>query len=171
MTRSQQFPSINGGASYSALQIPSSLAGNNSDGTPATSFFYRGGGPSASAAWNLDFWGLYHGRQSEAARADLLASEMGPARDAGSSGAECCRCVLSTSQLLDAQLEITQNTIKARTDSLKLTQSLGAARRRLLADADTRQAEELLRAAQANLPDLRRQIAIQENNISILLEP
>src|SRR6201991_49892 len=75
IAHSQQLPSISGGASYSALQIPSSLAGTKSDGRPANSFF-RGGGPSASAAWNIDFWGLYR-RQSEAARADLLANEWG----------------------------------------------------------------------------------------------
>ena len=72
IVRSQQFPTINGGAGYTALQIPSSLAGNNSNGTPNTSFF-NGGGLTASAAWNLDFWGLYR-RQTEAARAELLAS-------------------------------------------------------------------------------------------------
>src|ERR1700730_18625304 len=75
ITRSQQLPSINGSGSYSALQVPSSLVGNNSNGTPANSFF-NGGGPSASAVWNLDFWGLYR-RQTEAARAELLASEWG----------------------------------------------------------------------------------------------
>jgi multidrug efflux system outer membrane protein len=32
-----------------------------------------------------------------------------------------------------------------------------------------RQAEELLHAAQANLPELRRQIAVQENTLSVLL--
>jgi outer membrane protein, multidrug efflux system len=73
IVRSQQFPTINGGASYTALQIPSSLAGNNSNGTPNNSFF-NGGGLTASAAWNLDFWGLYR-RQTEAARAELLASQ------------------------------------------------------------------------------------------------
>jgi len=46
----KQLPSVNGGGSYSALQIPSALAGNKSDGTPANSFF-NGGGLSASAAW------------------------------------------------------------------------------------------------------------------------
>jgi outer membrane protein, multidrug efflux system len=35
ITRSQQLPSVNAGASYSALQIPSALAANKSDGTPA----------------------------------------------------------------------------------------------------------------------------------------
>jgi outer membrane protein, multidrug efflux system len=37
ITRSQQLPSLNGGAGYSALQIPSSLAGKNSDGRSANS--------------------------------------------------------------------------------------------------------------------------------------
>src|ERR1700753_266981 len=63
ITRSQQLSSVGGSVRYSALQILSSLAGTKDDGTPANSF-YRGGGPSASATWNLDFWGLYR-RQSE----------------------------------------------------------------------------------------------------------
>jgi multidrug efflux system outer membrane protein len=57
ITRSQQLPYLNGGAGYSALQIPSALAAKNRVGTNANSFF-NGGGLSASAAWNLDFWGL-----------------------------------------------------------------------------------------------------------------
>jgi len=68
---------------------------------------------------------------------------------------------------LDALMVITENTIKARQESLKLTQALEAHGAGSL--ADVRQAEELLHAAQANLPDLRRQIAIQENTISVLL--
>jgi multidrug efflux system outer membrane protein len=64
-------------------------------------------------------------------------------------------------------MAITENTIKARKDSLQLTQALEQHGAGSL--ADVRQAEELLHAAQANLPDLRRQIAIQENTISILL--
>jgi multidrug efflux system outer membrane protein len=164
IARSEQLPSINGSVGYSALQAPSSLVGTNNNGTLANSFF-RGGGPSASAAWNLDFWGLYR-RQSEAARADLLASEWGQ---------RATRTILIQSvaeayfalRSLDSQLAITQNTIKARQDSLKLTETLEQHGAGSL--ADVRQAEELLHGAQANLPDLRRQIAIQENTISVLL--
>ncbi|WP_213806428.1 efflux transporter outer membrane subunit [Granulicella sp. dw_53] len=164
ITRSQQYPVVSGGGSYTAIQIPSSLAGKNSDGTPANSFFV-GGGPSASGAWNLDFWGMYR-RQTEAAKAELLASEWGRR-------ATLTTLVQGVAQSyfdlrsLDAQLEVTQNTIKARQDSLKLTRSLEAHGASSL--ADVRQAEELLHAALANQPDLRRQIAIEENAISILL--
>jgi multidrug efflux system outer membrane protein len=164
ITRSQQLPSVSGGGSYSALQIPSSLAGKNNDGSPANSFF-NGGGLSASGAWNLDFWGMYR-RQTEAARAELLASEWAR-RATRTSLVQGVAQTYFELRSLDAQLEITQNTIKARKDSLQLTQSLeqhGAA-----SLADVRQAEELLHAAQANLPELRRQIAVQENTISILL--
>lgn len=164
ITRSQQLPSINAGGSYSALQIPSSLAGTNSNGTSSNSFF-NGGGPSAAASWNLDFWGLYR-RESEAARAELLASEWGQraTRTALVQGVAEAYFALRS---LDAQMTITQNTIQARQDSLHLTQVLEQHGAGSL--ADVRQAEELLHAAQANLPDLRRQIAIQENAISVLL--
>ncbi len=164
ITRSQQLPSVNGGASYSALQIPSSLAGKNSDGSSANSFF-NGGGLSASAAWNLDFWGLYR-RQTEAARAELLATKWAQ-RATRSALVEGVALAYFEMRSLDAQLEITQSTIKARKESLQLTLALeqhGAA-----SLADVRQAEELLHVAQANLPELRLQIAGQENMLSVLL--
>jgi outer membrane protein, multidrug efflux system len=164
ITRSQQLPSVNAGASYSALQIPSSLAGNHSNGTAANSFF-NGGGFSASAAWSLDFWGLYR-RQTEAARAELLASEWAQRATRATLVQGVAEAYFQL-RSLDAQLEITKSTIKARQDSLQLTQSLDKYGAGSL--ADTRQAEELLHAAQANLPELRRQIATQENTISILL--
>ena len=164
ITRSQQLPSVNGGASYSALQIPSSLAGKNSDGSSANSFF-NGGGLSASAAWNLDFWGLYR-RQTEAARAELLATKWAQ-RATRSALVEGVALAYFEMRSLDAQLEITQSTIKARKESLQLTLALeqhGAA-----SLADVRQAEELQHVAQANLPELRLQISVQENMLSVLL--
>jgi outer membrane protein, multidrug efflux system len=164
IARSQQLPSVSGSAGYTALQIPSSLAGSNSDGNPANSFF-RGGGPSASAAWNLDFWGLYR-RQSEAARADLLASQWGQ-RATRTTLIQTVAEAYFALRSLDAQMAVTENTIKARQESLKLTQALEEHGAGSL--ADVRQAEELLHSAQAILPELRRQIAIQENTISVFL--
>ena len=164
ITRSQQLPSVNAGGSYTALQLPSSLAGSKSGGTLANSFI-NGGGFSASAAWNLDFWGMYR-RQTEAARAELLASEWAQRATRTTLVEEVAEAYFQL-RSLDAQLEITKNTIKARQDSLQLTQSLEKYGAGSL--ADTRQAEELLHTAQANLPELRRQIAVQENTISILL--
>jgi multidrug efflux system outer membrane protein len=164
IVRSQQLPSVGVGGSYSALQLPSSFATKNSDGSTSNSFL-NGGGFSASAAWNLDFWGLYR-RQTEAARAELLASEWAQRATRITLIQDVAQTYFQM-RSLDSQLEITKNTIKAREDSLKLTQSLeryGAG-----SQADTRQAEELLHAAEANLPEIRRQIAVEENTLSVLL--
>ena len=163
VVRSQQLPAIGVGGSFSALQLPTGLANKNTDGS--ANDFLRGGGFSASAAWNLDFWGLYR-RQTEAARASLLQTEWAQRATRASLIEELATAYFHL-RSLDSQLEITTNTIKAREESLRLTQSLeryGAGSR-----ADTRQAEELLHTAQANLPEIRRQIAIQENAISILV--
>ncbi len=164
LTRSQQFPTIGAGGSYSALQLPSSLAPAKSDGTPGNDFF-NGGGPTASAVWNLDFWGLYR-RQTEAARADLLATVWAQ-RATRAAIVEGVAQAYFELRRLDAQLEVTQNSIKARQDSLKLVSALQRGGAGSL--ADVRQAEELLHVAQANLPNIRRQILAQENTISILL--
>jgi multidrug efflux system outer membrane protein len=68
ITRSQSLPSANGGSAYNAVGLPSGLLGNSS--SPK----YYGGGFTASAIWNIDFWGLYR-RQNEAERAQLLETE------------------------------------------------------------------------------------------------
>jgi outer membrane protein, multidrug efflux system len=164
IARSQQYPSVSAGGSYSALQLPASFATKNSDGTKSATFF-NGGGPSASAAWNLDFWGLYR-RQSEAARADLLATGWAQRATRVAIVEDVAEAYFQL-RSLDAQLEITNKTIGARTDSLKLVATLQKYGAGSL--ADTRQAEELLHAAEANLPELRRQIALQENILSLLL--
>lgn len=163
VVRSQGLPSVGAGGSFSALQIPAGLANTNANG--AKNDFIRGGGFSASAAWNLDFWGLYR-RQTEAARAELLESEWAQRATRATLIQELASAYFQL-RSLDGQLKITQDTIQAREDSLKLTQSLekyGAGSR-----ADTSQAEELLHTARANMPELRRELVVQENAISILL--
>lgn len=164
ITRSEQFPSVNGGGSYTAVQLPAGFPGTNSNGNSGTTLF-DGGGPSASAAWNLDFWGLYR-RQTEAARAELLASEWGQ-KAVQSTLIQDVALAYFNLGALDAQRAITESTIQARKQSLQLTQALDQHGAGSL--ADVRQAEELLYTAQANLPELRRQIAAEENAISILL--
>lgn len=164
IARSRQLPSLSVGANYSALKTARSPVSDNSvNSGPAA--FADGGGPTALAAWNLDFWGLYR-RQSEAARAEVLASEWGQ-RAVRISLIEHIADAYFNLRSLDAQKNITENTIAARKDSLRLTQSLDQYGAGSL--ADVRQAEELLATAQANLPELRRQIAAQENALSILL--
>jgi multidrug efflux system outer membrane protein len=68
---------------------------------------------------------------------------------------------------LDAQLEITQQTIKVRQDSVALTKTLESGGSVPL--SDVRQAEQLLYAATSEVPQLEEQIQQQENAIALLL--
>src|ERR1700691_130209 len=104
--------------------------------------------------------------QTEAERVELLASQRAQRATRVTLVQDVAQAYFQL-RSLDAQLEITKSTIKARQDSLQLTQSLEKYGAGSL--ADNRQAEELLYGAKANLPELRRQIAVQENTISILL--
>jgi outer membrane protein, multidrug efflux system len=68
---------------------------------------------------------------------------------------------------LDLQLEITRETVRTQTDSIKLTNlrlDHGVATR-----LDVLQAQQVLDTANAQIPDLERQIAQEENAIGILL--
>ena len=68
---------------------------------------------------------------------------------------------------LDLELEISRQTLASRQDSLRLTQML--ADHGATSMLDVRQAEQLVFAAGASIPDLERRIEQQENFISILL--
>jgi outer membrane protein, multidrug efflux system len=168
ITRAQQFPTVSGGGAYTAIGLPNSLlnslnsAANSSNNTAKN---YYAGGFTLSAAWNLDFWGLYR-RQTEAARDRLLATEWGR-RMTISTVVENVATAYFQLRTLDAELEITRRTLDARKQSLQLTETLEQGGSGTL--ADVRQAEELLYTAAAAIPDLERQIEQQENSISILL--
>ncbi len=167
ITRSQQFPSLSGGGSYTALGLPSSLVKGLSSGSSGSSIPTNtyAGGLTLSAAWNLDFWGLYR-RQTEAVRAQLLATEWGR-RMTISTLVENVATAYLQLRTLDAELEITRSTLEARKQSLQLTDALERGGSGTL--ADVRQAEELMHTAAAAIPDLERQIEQEENSISILL--
>jgi multidrug efflux system outer membrane protein len=164
ITRAQQFPTVSGGGSSTAIGLPSSLLKSiNSNGTTAKNFYTSGF--TLSAAWNLDFWGLYR-RQTEAARAQLLATEWGR-RVTIDTVIENVATAYFQLRTLDAELEITRRTLEARKQSLQLTQTVEQGGSGTL--ADVRQAEQLLYTAAAAIPDFERQIEQQENSISILL--
>jgi outer membrane protein, multidrug efflux system len=164
ITRAQQFPTLSGGGSYTALGLPSSLTKSLYSGGNGTSSYFAGG-LSLSAAWNLDFWGLYR-RQTEAARARLLATEWGR-RMTISTLVENVATAYLQLRTLDSELEITKQTLEARKQSLQLTETLEQGGSGTL--ADVRQAEQLLYTAAAAIPDYERQIEQEENSISILL--
>src|SRR6202007_363805 len=68
---------------------------------------------------------------------------------------------------LDLQLQITHETVKTQVDSVKLTNLLVA--HGVATKLDVLQAQQVLDSANAQIPDLERQIAQVEDAISILL--
>ncbi|HUK48872.1 MAG TPA: efflux transporter outer membrane subunit, partial [Terriglobales bacterium] len=68
---------------------------------------------------------------------------------------------------LDLELEISQRTLASRRESLQLTQTLE--QHGINSMLDVRQSEQLVYTAATEVPDLERQVAQQENAISILL--
>ena len=157
ITRADQLPSVSAGGAVSSQQ--SSKAG------PVPSFEVTQGQLNASAFWNLDFWGRYR-RATEAARASLLASEWAQKEVMSTLVASVASDYFVLRQL-DLELEISKRTLNSRQDSLRLTQTLE--QHGINSLLDVRQSEQLVYTAATEIPDLERQIAQQENAISILL--
>jgi multidrug efflux system outer membrane protein len=172
VTRAAQYPTLTAGGTYDALGLPSGLlsslnngSSNSSSSKSSSQTNYFSGGLTASVAWNLDFWGMYR-RQTEAARANLRATEWAR-QTTFSTLVQSVATDYYQLRTLDAELAITKSTLDARKQSLDLTQKLEQGGANSL--ADVRQAEQLYYTAQAQIPDLERQVEQQENNLRLLL--
>jgi outer membrane protein, multidrug efflux system len=153
ISRSRLFPQVQGNGDFSG--------GKEHNFQTKSNFLLL----TADAAFQLDFFGGLR-RATEASRAELLAT--GDARQTViltlvSDVASAYFALLQ----LDLQLQITHETVKTQQDSVKLTNlrvEHGVATR-----LDVLQAQQVLDSANAQIPDLERQIAQEENAISILL--
>jgi multidrug efflux system outer membrane protein len=157
ITRADQLPSLSVGGNVTGVQ--------NSKSGPIPAYQLTQGQVFASAAWNVDFWGRYR-RATEASRATLLANEWAQKEVISTLVANVASSYFVLRQL-DYQLEISKRTLSSRQDSLELTKMLEEHGINNL--QDVRQSEQLVYTAAAEVPDFERQIAIQENAISILL--
>jgi len=157
ITRADQFPSIYGGASARDLHIPQTKL--------LTSTTTSSNQLNLSLAWELDFWGKYR-RATEAARAELLATEWGQKAVISSLVSNVASAYFQL-QELDMEIDISRRTLASRQESLRLVQVRQRGGRTSL--VDVRQSEQLVYTAAANIPDLERRIEQQENLMSILV--
>ena len=157
VTRADQLPSIGANAGAVDERIPAS-AGLPAIETSANQV-------NLGFAWELDFWGKFR-RATESARASLLSQEWARRQVTTTLVSDVATAYFQLREL-DLELEISRQTLASRKDSLRLTQILadGGATSML----DVRQAEQLVFAAGASIPDLERRIEQQENLISTLL--
>jgi multidrug efflux system outer membrane protein len=120
---------------------------------------------TGDAAFQLDLFGKLR-RATEAARAELLATEDAQRTVILTLVSDVASDYFRLLQL-DLQLQITRDTVKSQVESVKLTQvrlAHGVATR-----LDVLQAQQVLDAANAQIPDLERLIGQTEDAISILL--
>ena len=158
IVRSAQFPQLN--ASASAARERSSANTVLPGGRTFSDY-----GVNLSASFELDVWGKLR-RATESARASLLASEQGK-------GTVVLTVVTTVAsgyiqlRALDRQLEIAQRTSQSLGEAARLQRvrfEEGA-----VPASDYQQAESQYREAVARVPELEREIAQQENFISVLL--
>lgn len=158
ITRANQLPSASLGANIYSQQ-------NAKVSNLFPAYGVNAGQLNLSVLWNLDFWGKYR-RQTEAARAQLLATEWGQRAAISSLVANVATAYFQL-RALDSELDIAKRTLASRQQSLELTHVLvshGSA-----SDLDVSQSEQLVYTASEAIPDLERQIQQQENILSILL--
>src|SRR5260221_5732944 len=153
ITRSNLFPQVTGNGDFSG--------GKDHNFQTKSNFLVLTG----DAAFQLDFFGKLR-RATEASRAELLATEDARQTVIVTLVSDVARDYFELLQM-DLQLQITKDTVKTQEDSVKLTNlrmDHGVATK-----LDVLQAQQVLDTANAQIPDLERQIAQEENAISILL--
>jgi len=157
--RSALFPSIDASGGWTRSRAPSPFTG---DAITANQFNLLG-----LLSYEVDIWGRLR-RLNEAARAELLAAE------------ETRRTVYMTLisevaatyfdlRALDEQVEISKRTLESREKSLELTRIRFSNGQGIVSELDIRQAETQFYSARATLADLERQVALRENELSLLL--
>ncbi len=161
IARSQLWPTVNAAieAPYARL---TGAQGNRPPNLPREVFAPLGG---ASISWELDLWGRLR-RATESARADVLATEEARRGVVTTLVAQVAQAYFDL-RSLDAILEISQQTLRSRRQSLDLMQARYD--HGLSPLMDVRQAEALVQEAARTVPDVERRIEQTENAINLLL--
>ena len=158
IARSAQFPQVNGGVSVARER--SSANGPLPGGRTVNDYAVN-----LSASFELDIWGRLR-RATESARASLLASQQGKGTVVLTVVATVASGYIQL-RALDRQLEIAQYTSQSLGEAARLQRvrfEEGA-----VPQSDYLQAESQYRDAVARVPELEREIARQENFLSVLL--
>jgi outer membrane protein, multidrug efflux system len=158
IVRSAQFPQVNAGAS--AARERSSANAPLPGGRTVNDYAVN-----LSASFELDIWGKLR-RATESARASLLASQQGKGTVVLTVVATVASGYIQL-RALDRQLEIAQYTSQSLGEAARLQRvrfEEGA-----VPQSDYLQAESQYRDAVARVPELEREIAQQENFLSVLL--
>jgi multidrug efflux system outer membrane protein len=161
VTRSQLFPQVGAGFDAERQRVPIGSAALPAGVGPVFNQFSA----TLSASWEIDVFGKLR-RQTEAARASLLASEEGRRATILALVTSVASSYIALVSF-DRQLEIAKATTESRADSVKvftLRFKYGEVSQMELA-----QSQSEYEASLATIPQIELQIAQQEDALSILL--
>ena len=162
VVRAAQFPQVSGTVTPLRKGVTKY---NNPQWSPSVPNPYWDFQTFLSVSWQMDLWGQLR-RATEAARADLLATDEG--RRVVILTVVTAVAVAYTDLLdFDKQLAIARQTAKSREESFRLF-SLRYDRG-LVSELELRQVESEYKAALATIPFLEKLIAQQEDALSVLL--
>src|SRR5271169_3654508 len=153
ITRSNLFPQVQGNGNFTG--------GKESNFQSKFNFLTL----AADATFQVDLFGRLR-RATEAARAELLATDAARQTVILTLVSDVASDYFALLEL-DLQLQITNETVKTQIDSVKLTTL--RLQHGVATKLDVLQAQQVLDTANAQVPDLERQIAQEEDAISILL--
>jgi len=163
ITRSEQFPNVTAGFDMTTLRN----SGSGQFALPGGSSRERTFGTVLLnlLSFEVDIWGRLR-RATEAARADLLATEENRKAVTTTLVGDVATAYFNLLEL-DKELEIASETLATRQESLRLIQARqqGGVATML----DVRQAEQLVYGAGQTIPDIERLIERTENQINLLL--
>jgi multidrug efflux system outer membrane protein len=152
ITRSTEFPQVS---------LDPNFSGGKTNENIKSNIFSLAG----DVVFQVDLFGRYR-RATEAARAQLLGT-----KDAQQTVVLTLVSDVASDYFLlrdlDLQLQITQDTVRTQEDSVKLTQL--RLQHGIATTLDVLQARQVLDTANAQIPDLERQIGQTEDAINILL--
>ena len=163
ITRSEQLPNFTAGADMTTLRnsgsgqvaLPGGFSRDRTFGTVALNLL----------SFEVDIWGRLR-RATEAARADLLASEENRKAVMTTVVGDVSAAYFNLLEL-DMELEIARETLGTRQESLRLIQARQQGGVATL--LDVRQAEQLVYGAAQTIPDIERLIEQTENQINLML--
>jgi multidrug efflux system outer membrane protein len=162
ITRSGLFPQVGYTAGAERNQTSLETVGGLPSGISRTNDLYNA---ALNVGWELDIWGKIR-RATEAARADLLASEESKRTVILSLVSAVASSYISL-RTLDRQLVIANETLATRKDTLRLFEL--KFKGGVVSNLEVAQVRSEYEQAAVRVPSLERQVAILENALSVLL--
>ncbi|MCX5817275.1 MAG: efflux transporter outer membrane subunit [Proteobacteria bacterium] len=165
VARAGLFPQIAAGGSAGKSRISELGSTPLSSQTENPAWAYQASLNSMTGSWEIDVWGRLR-RATEAARADLLSSEEGRRAVILSLVSFVANAYINLRDL-DKQLEVAERTVQSREDSYKLftLRYKGG----IISLLELSQVESEYEQTLSQIPVIKKNIAQQENSLSVLL--